>query len=97
MRPRNFQETAILGVVPGHEPQHRDDFVDDARMRLREQLAVTRGLAGPIGLLVTKAGDDRPVRYQLDQPFALIGRAPQTDVPLNDLIFAELRRRRVLG
>src|SRR4051812_27547589 len=41
------------------------------------------GLTGPISLLVTKLGDDRPVRYQLDQPFALVGRASQTDVHLD--------------
>ncbi|HKB05138.1 MAG TPA: FHA domain-containing protein [Gemmataceae bacterium] len=41
------------------------------------------GLTGPIGLLVTKLGEDRPVRYQLDQPFALVGRASQTDVSLD--------------
>lgn len=50
---------------------------------LLDHFSRAAGLVGPLELLVTPTDGGRPGRYQLAQPFALIGRAGGNDVALD--------------
>src|SRR6266508_2966355 len=76
------REPGIIDFPPARprSPHRRYGIMSNAFL---EHFGRACGLTGPLSLLVTKLGDDRPVRYQLAQPFALVGRASQTDVQLD--------------